>query len=109
MGRRLPSLRPGGAPQEDYGDSWWRENRFSLAWPTIGWILLWIPISLLFPEYHPHVPIPPFFVPVLFPIFFGYGGGHFRATYLPAVVFWIGLALTLVLHQMVFKRKEAQQ
>jgi hypothetical protein len=109
MGRRLPSLRPGGEPADHLDDSWWSRNKRSRAWPIVAWIVVWIPISLLFPLLNAHIPVPPFLMPVFFVFFSSGGRDHFAATYLPAMVFWVGLVLALVLHRLLFKRKEAQE
>ena len=79
---------------------------------VVAWVLLWIPISLLFPQ-HVHVPIPAALMPVLFPMFLsGPGAGGWTAVklaYLPAAVFWGVLAAALFVTSRLIRARARNQ
>lgn len=93
------SLAHPGQP-EPSRPSWrdrWRARAAKPAVPLITWLVLWIPISFLFPLYHVHLPIPPLMMPACFFLFLSDQTVPWLSVVAPAAVFWIGATVTSVI------------
>ena len=86
----------------------WRGFLYSRAAIILSWIVLWIPISLLFPR-HIHLPFGAEVMPILGP-FFVFQEGALSSTavkycYFPAAVFWGGLLIALQVRRNLLKNR----
>lgn len=75
----------------------WRSVTSKPAVLVITWLVLWIPVSFLFPFYHADLPVPPLFMPAFFVGLLGEQIFDWMSVGAPAAVFWGGVAAALII------------